>query len=129
MIRKVNYISIIHLNKQPLSSFHYIWKYCNVYITLLNRDNALFAAILDDKLMTANVFVFFVAGFETTASTMAYCLLELAANLDVQERMRQEIVDAITKHDGNLTYDVVKNLQYMDQVISGKNCILHGFIS
>lgn len=71
--------------------------------------------------MAANIFVFFVAGFETTASTMAYCLLELAVNLDVQQKMRQEILDAITEHEGNLTYDVVKNLQYMDQVISGKN--------
>lgn len=89
-------------------------KYTNGHINgVVNKD-----AILDDTLMTANIFVFFVAGFETTASTMAYCLLELAANLDIQEKMRQEILDAIAEHDGNLTYDIVKNLRYMDQVIS-----------
>lgn len=74
--------------------------------------------ILDDKLMAANAFVFFLAGFETTASTMAYCLLELAANLDVQEKMRQEVLDTLAENDGNLTYDIIKNMPYMENVIS-----------
>ena len=73
--------------------------------------------------MASNIFVFFVAGFETTASTMAYCLLELAANPYVQDKMRQEILDTLAEHDGKITYDDLKNLRYVDQVISGKNCI------
>lgn len=73
--------------------------------------------------MAANAFVFFLAGFETTASTMAYCLLELAANLEIQEKMRQEVLDTLAENDGNLTYDVIKNMPYMEKVISGKNLI------
>lgn len=75
--------------------------------------------------MAANAFVFYVAGFETTASTMAYCLLELAANLDVQDKLRQEILDVITENNGKLTYDVIKDLTYMDKVISGKQFYLY----
>lgn len=70
--------------------------------------------------MAANAFVFYVAGFESTASTMAYCLLELAANLDVQEKLRQEILDVITENNGKLAYDIITDLTYMDKVISGK---------
>lgn len=80
---------------------------------VVNKD-----VILDDKLMAANAFVFFVAGFETTAATMAYCLLELAVNLEIQDKMRQEILDAIAENNGKLTYDTIKNLPYMDKVIS-----------
>lgn len=74
--------------------------------------------ILDDKLMAANAFVFFVAAFETTSTTMAFCLLELAANPHIQDKVRQEILDALAENNGNFTYDVVKNMQYMEQVIS-----------
>lgn len=75
--------------------------------------------------MAANAFVFFVAAFETTSTTMAYCLLELAANPHVQDNMRQEILDALAQNHGTLTYDVIKNMQYMEKVISGKHFPLH----
>lgn len=70
--------------------------------------------------MAANAFVFLAAGFETTSTTLAYCFLELAVNQDIQEKMRQEILDKIKENDGKLTYDTIKKLQYTDKVISGK---------
>lgn len=75
---------------------------------------------LNEKLMAANAFVFLAAGFETISTTLSYCFLELALNPDVQEKMRQEIMDKIRENDGRLTYDIIKNLQYTDKVISGK---------
>lgn len=81
--------------------------------------------ILDDKLMAANAFVFFVAAFETTSTTMAYCLLELAANPHIQDKVREEILSTLAANNGNLTYDVIKNMQYMKKVISGRNLSTH----
>lgn len=58
-----------------------------------------------------------MAGFETTAYTVAYCLLKLAANLDVQEKIRQEVLDTLAENDGNLTYNIIKNISYIKNII------------
>lgn len=76
--------------------------------------------LLTDQVLASNAFVFFLAGFETTSSTMSFLLLELAANLDIQIAVREEIVHVLHKHNGEVTYESVKDLKYLDMVISGK---------
>lgn len=76
--------------------------------------------LLTDQVLASNAFVFFLAGFETTSSTMSFLLLELAANPDIQIAVRKEIVKALDNHDGQVTYETVKELTYLDMVISGK---------
>ncbi|XP_062566717.1 cytochrome P450 3A29-like isoform X2 [Saccostrea cucullata] len=60
-------------------------------------------------------FLFFVAGYETTANTMNFVSYELAVNQEVQDRVVQEIKDQIGKDEPN--YENVNKLQYMEQVI------------
>lgn len=74
---------------------------------------------LTDILLTAQAFVFFVAGFETSSSTMAHTLYELAQNHEVQDKLRQEIRDAYSKNGGNLTYADIKGMRYLDKVFKG----------
>lgn len=76
--------------------------------------------LLTDQVLASNAFVFFLAGFETTSSTMSFLLLELAANPDIQIAVREEIVHVLQKHNGEVTYESVKDLTYLDMVISGK---------
>ena len=71
-------------------------------------------------MMLANAFVFFLAGFETTASTLSYCLFELARNPDVQEKLHEQVKQVFEKCDGQITYDTLKGIGYLDQVINGK---------
>ncbi|XP_043516515.1 probable cytochrome P450 6a14 isoform X1 [Frieseomelitta varia] len=71
---------------------------------------------LTDILLTAQAFVFFVAGFETSSSTMAHTLYELAQNHEIQDKLRQEIRDVYSKNGGNLTYTDVKGMSYLDKV-------------
>lgn len=72
--------------------------------------------------MASNAFIFFVAGFETTASTMSYCLYELALNQDIQVELREQIKQTLNENDGKLTYDIVKdNMKYLDMVLNGKS--------
>lgn len=66
---------------------------------------------------TAHAFLFFLAGFETTSSAVTYCLLELALNPDVQEKLRQEI-DEVAEKIG-FTHDSIMEMEYLDMVFSG----------
>ena len=75
---------------------------------------------MDENVIAAQAFVFFVAGFDTSANTIAFCLYELALNPEIQEITRQDILDSVEKYDGKLTYDAVLGMKYLDMVVSGK---------
>ncbi|KAJ6628967.1 putative cytochrome P450 6a14 [Pseudolycoriella hygida] len=68
--------------------------------------------------IAAQSFVFFFAGFETSSTTMTYALHELAVNPDIQDKLRNEINDGFDKNGGELTYDSVMAMTYLDQVIN-----------
>ena len=74
---------------------------------------------LSAKELAAQAFMFFVAGFETSAATMNFCLYELALNPDIQDRLRNEIDTVLKKHGGGLTYDGIQEMSYLDKTISG----------
>ncbi|EDV35648.1 uncharacterized protein Dana_GF12365 [Drosophila ananassae] len=66
--------------------------------------------------MAAQAFVFFVAGFETSSSTMGFCLYELALQPDIQDRVREEIQSVL--NGGEITYDALAQMTYLEQVIA-----------
>jgi cytochrome P450 family 6 len=68
----------------------------------------------------AQAFVFFLAGFETTSPTMMFSLYELALNPDIQERVRNEIDTVLERHGGNITYEAISDMEYLDKVVSGE---------
>ena len=70
--------------------------------------------------LAAQVFVFYVGGFETASTTMTFCLYELSLHQDIQDRLRQEIDVVLQKHDGKLTYEGIQEMAYLDKVVSGK---------
>jgi cytochrome P450 family 6 len=51
---------------------------------------------------------------------MSFALYELALHPDVQRRLRTEIIQVLGKHDGELTYDGMQEMSYLDMVVSGK---------
>ncbi|XP_066905483.1 cytochrome P450 6a2-like [Halyomorpha halys] len=67
--------------------------------------------------LAAQCFVFFVAGYETASSVQAFCLYELALHPQMQERVQSEIDRMIQEHSG-VTYDAVKEMTYLDMVVS-----------
>lgn len=69
--------------------------------------------------LAAQVFVFFVAGFETSSSNMSYALFELAKNKRVQDKLRDEIRTVLNLH-GELNYETMMEMTYLDQVVTGE---------
>lgn len=70
--------------------------------------------------ITANAFVFFMAGFETSATTMTFALYELALNPEIQNKLRKEILEVLEKYNQKLTYESLKEMTYLQQVVQGK---------
>ena len=70
--------------------------------------------------MAAQAHLFFAAGFETSASTMTFCLYEISRNTDVQSKMRKEVDAIFKKYKGKINYQALQEMNYMEAVINGK---------
>jgi cytochrome P450 family 6 len=73
------------------------------------------------EVIAAQVFVFFFACFETSSTTMTFCLYELTLNPDIQERFRNEIDTVLERHGGNISYESVFEMEYLEKVVDGKS--------
>lgn len=76
----------------------------------------------DDETLTLNEIaaqslIFFIAGFETSSTTMHCAAYELSVNQDIQDRVREEINKVLEKHDNVLTYDAVADMKYLDRTV------------
>lgn len=70
--------------------------------------------------MAAQAHVFFVAGYESNSTTMSFCMYELAKAPSVQQKAYDEIISVLQKHDGQLTYDALSDMKYMENCITGE---------
>lgn len=70
--------------------------------------------------LTAQAFVFFAAGFETSSTTLSWFLYELAVNQDIQNRVHYEIDEVLRRHNGEFNYESLSELKYMDMCIDGE---------
>ncbi|XP_061704825.1 cytochrome P450 6B5-like [Cydia pomonella] len=71
---------------------------------------------ITDDIMAGMMFIFYAAGYQTSALTMSYILHYLARNPGIQEKVVTEIKQVLKKNEGKLTYEAVSNLKYMGQV-------------
>jgi cytochrome P450 family 6 len=75
---------------------------------------------IDGDIFVAQALTFLLGGFETSASALTVALYELAFNPEIQQNLRAEILQELSKHDGKLTYDVIHDMSYLDRVVSGE---------
>lgn len=57
----------------------------------------------------------FFSGFETSSASSGFTLLELANNMECQEKCREDIQKAVEKY--GLTYDSFREMKYLEQAI------------
>lgn len=81
---------------------------------LNNKENEV---LMDDSTFAANAFVFLLAGFETTATTLSYLLYELAKNPQIQKKLHNEVTEVMKKHKGEISWDTVKDMTYLESVV------------
>jgi cytochrome P450 family 6 len=75
---------------------------------------------MDGDDFVAQALAFLIASFETTGTTLTYALYELALHPDVQSRLREEITQVLDNHHGQLTYEGIREMSYLDMVVRGK---------
>ncbi len=72
-----------------------------------------------ELLLISNAIVLFFAGFDTTSTSLAVTFGFLAKHQDIQEKLYQEINDAMEKEGSKtLDYQTVQTLPYLDQVFN-----------
>lgn len=64
--------------------------------------------------------LFFIAGFETNATTLSFTLYELALQPHLQKRLRAEIAEVMDRTNGAPNYEDVFGMQYLGMVVSGR---------
>lgn len=50
---------------------------------------------------------------------MTFALYELAYRNEIQEKLRKEIVEVDKRHNGEITYEAISEMTYLDQVVNG----------
>jgi cytochrome P450 family 9 len=62
---------------------------------------------------------FLLAGFDTSSTLLCFATHLLAMHPDVQSRLQEEIDMTLNNDEGNLTYEAVHGMKYLDMVVSG----------
>ena len=71
-------------------------------------------------MITAQCVLFYIAGYDTTATTLSFLSYCLALHPDIQQKCMQEIETVLEKHDGEITYEALQEMTYLDMVFAGK---------
>lgn len=70
-----------------------------------------------DEIVAAQSTVFLLAGFDTTASTLACCCFNLAIHPEIQQQLFDDITAQIQKH-GDISHEMIQELPYLDNFIN-----------
>ncbi|OAD56185.1 Cytochrome P450 9e2 [Eufriesea mexicana] len=68
--------------------------------------------------MAYHSFSFFFGGFDSVVSQLCFVTHLLAVHPDCQAKLQQGIDDALMENNGQLPYDVLRNMKYLDAVIN-----------
>ena len=65
----------------------------------------------------ADILIFFGDVYETPSTVLAVLSYHLSKNTEIQDKLRNYIKSVLKNSNGVLTYDSLKNMDYLDQVI------------
>jgi hypothetical protein len=59
-------------------------------------------------------------GVKTSSTTRSFALYALAKDQDIPQKVREDVKSVLAKYDGQITYEAIRDMKYMDLVLSGK---------
>ncbi|XP_065214918.1 probable cytochrome P450 6a14 [Planococcus citri] len=68
-------------------------------------------------IITAQCFVIFLGGFETSSSALSFTLFQLSQNPHVQQKLQEDVDRVFDKYNDEITYDALQEMTYADMVI------------
>jgi cytochrome P450 family 13 len=71
--------------------------------------------VLQTDELVPNIFLFMVAGYETTSTALAYSTYVLATRQDIQDRLAEEVKQNNNNEEDD--YDTAVNLTYLDYFV------------
>lgn len=84
--------------------------------------------MFNDEVLCAQVLIFMNAGTENISFTATMALYQIAKDPEIQRKLREEI-DGVLAKQGSWTYQAIKDMVYMDQVLQGEEQFLPSLIS
>lgn len=70
---------------------------------------------ITDDIIAGQAFVFYVGGYETSATTVAILMYYLAMYPEVQEKIIEEVDRVTAEHGGEITYDCLQDMKYLEK--------------
>ncbi|XP_055948651.1 cytochrome P450 3A21-like [Argiope bruennichi] len=68
--------------------------------------------------LVGNCVIFFLAAYDTSATTLTFASYLLALNPDIQDKAFEEIREVLQRYKGELTYEALQEMKYLDNIIS-----------
>ncbi|XP_046677665.1 probable cytochrome P450 6d5 [Homalodisca vitripennis] len=72
--------------------------------------------LFSEEALTSNTVIFLSAGSETVARTIGFTLFEISRHPDIQQKLQQEVDSVLSRHK-DWSYDALKDMTYLDEVI------------
>uniref|UniRef100_A0A8D9EVW2 Cytochrome P450 9e2 n=1 Tax=Cacopsylla melanoneura TaxID=428564 RepID=A0A8D9EVW2_9HEMI len=68
--------------------------------------------------VTAQAILFLIAGYETSSTLLTFACYELSVNPDIQDMLRAHVNEVLDKHDGQVTYEALQEMNYLEMVLN-----------
>jgi cytochrome P450 family 6 len=98
--------------------------FLNMLIQLKNKGSIDGEISTENRKLTMNeciaqAFIFFFAGADSSSTVISYAITELSHHPEIQEKLRNEILEKIESSKGEITYDNLHEMTYLNQVVNG----------
>lgn len=98
----------------------YDYVICIIHVS----NNILLISVLSDRIIVSQCVLFLIAGYDTTASLLAFSSYLLAKYPEEQRRLREEI-QAMIQEQGDITYQGIMEAKFLDACIMGEDALLY----
>lgn len=75
----------------------------------------------DETYLAGHAMGLYFDGTETSSIVLSFILYELAAHPECQQRLHDEVTKILSKHNGQITYESIQEMPYLEWVIHEGN--------